>query len=63
MFSKHLIHLQITESVSLLNCCVEVSGLRKKYVLPADDIWSFLGEMQNKYKAHFIHCLCKLPET
>lgn len=48
MFSKYLIHLQITESVSLLNCCVEVSGQRKNM---SSWLMTF-GNFWEKYKTN-----------
>lgn len=43
MFFKHLIHLQITERLSLsLNCCGEVSGRRENlsfWLMTFDHIW------------------------
>ncbi len=62
MFSKHLIHLQITESVSLLlSCCGEVSGQTKYkslWLMTFDRLW----RKHKTKKDDFIYSLPKLLE-
>lgn len=63
IFSKHLTHLQITKSVSLLlNCCGIVRGQRKNmsfWMMTCDGYW---GKTQNKDRVDFIN-VPELPES